>query len=107
MPSKAYCKILAEVADSLDFVMPQYYNGFVYSLADFPGALSHYSNIVDGIFKGDASKVVYGFCNKGCGGFTLDGSQSSQVMSMLSETYPCHGGAFFWVVDGDPHGSWS
>merc|ERR1711865_966860 len=25
----------------------------------------------------------------------------------LSETYPCNGGAFFWVVNDDPGGAWS
>jgi len=106
-PNRAYFKVMAEVADSLDFLMPQYYNGYVRSLENFPGALSHYTNIVDGIFKGDATKVVYGFCSKDCSSFNLDGYQSSQVMEMLTEAYPCNGGAFFWVANDDPQGEWS
>ena len=29
------------------------------------------------------------------------------VMENLTETYPCNGGAFFWVVNDDTNGHWS
>merc|ERR1711865_915999 len=100
-------KFLKEVASSLDFLMPQYYNGYVRSLSNFPGALAHYTTVSNELFNGDASKIVYGFCFNDCGPFNLDGYQSSQVMEQLSETYPCNGGAFFWVANDDKNGEWS
>jgi len=106
-PGKAYFNVLKEVADSLDFLMPQYYNGYVRSLSNFPGALAHYTTVSNELFNGDASKIVYGFCMNDCGPFNLDGYQSSQVMEQLSETYPCNGGAFFWVANDDKNGEWS
>jgi len=106
-PGKAYFNVLKEVASSLDFLMPQYYNGFVRSYSNFPGALSHYTTIANEMFNGDATKIVYGFCINDCGTFNLDGYQSAEVMEQLSETYPCNGGAFFWVANDDVNGEWS
>jgi chitinase len=106
-PGTAYFNVLKEVASSLDFLMPQYYNGYVHSLSNFPGALSHFTTIANEMFNGDASKIVYGFCINDCGSFNLDGYQSAEVMEQLSETYPCNGGAFFWVANDDLNGEWS
>jgi len=106
-PGRAYFEVLKEVASSLDFLMPQYYNGYVRSLSNFPGALSHFTTIANEMFNGDASKIVYGFCISDCGSFNLDGYQSAEVMEQLSESYPCHGGAFFWVANDDTNSEWS
>mmetsp|Transcript_14747 Transcript_14747/g.41093 ORF Transcript_14747/g.41093 Transcript_14747/m.41093 type:complete len:781 (+) Transcript_14747:454-2796(+) len=107
VPGSAYFELLKEISSSLDFLMPQYYNGIVRSHADFPGALDHFSTLTSELFAGDVSKVVYGFCINACGLFNLDGYESSEVLEWLSKTYPCHGGAFFWVANDDPNGSWS
>jgi len=107
VPGKAYYNVLKEVASSLDFLMPQYYNGYVRSHTNFPGALSHYNTITNEMFNGDASKIVYGFCINDCGAFNLDGYQSAEVMGWLSQEYPCNGGAFFWVANADTNGDWS
>jgi hypothetical protein len=93
--------LLNKITDNLDFLIPQYYNGYVRSYTYFPGALSHFTTITDQMFGGDPSKVVYGFCINDCGTFNLDGNQSAQVMEWLSEKYPCNGGAFFWVANDD------
>merc|ERR1711907_112281 len=106
-PGKAYFNVLKEVASSLDFLMPQYCNGYVRSYDNFPGALSHFTTIANEMFNGDATKIVYGFCINDCGTFNLDGYQSAEVMEQLSETYPCNGGAFFWVANDDVNGEWS
>jgi len=106
-PDTAYFNVLKSVADSLDFLMPQYYNGYVRSSTNFPGALSHFTTITNEMFNGDASKIVYGFCIDDCGTFNLDGYQSADVMEQLSETYPCNGGAFLWVANDDTNGEWS
>lgn len=107
VPGKAYFDVLVEVADSLDFLMPQYYNGNVYSHSNFDVALNHYNNIVNTMFHGDPTKVVFGFCINDCSNFNLDGSASKEVMGWLAEDYPCNGGAFFWVVNDDTNGDWS
>lgn len=107
-PGRGYFNVLKEIAeDTLDFLMPQYYNGYVRSNTNFPGALSHFTTITDQMFGGNPNKVVIGFCFSDCGSFNLDGDQSAQVMEWLSEEYPCNGGAFFWVANDDTNGDWS
>ena len=107
VPGKGYYNVLKKVASSLDFLMPQYYNGYIRPNDDFPSALNHYSTITNDIFGGDASKVVFGFCIQDCGSFNLNGPQSAKVMEELAQTYPCNGGAFFWVANDDVNGAWS
>ena len=107
VPGKAYFNVLKEVASSLDFLMPQYYNGFVRPNTNFPGALSHFTTITNQMFGGDASKIVFGFCITDCASFNSNGSQSASVMTKLAKTYPCNGGAFFWVANDDNKGDWS
>ena len=107
VPGTGYFNVLEEIADSLDFLMPQYYNGNVHSHSDFGGALDHYDVLVDTVFKGDPTKVVFGFCIGECDGYNLDGNAAKEVMGWLAESYPCNGGAFFWVVNDDTNGSWS
>jgi len=72
-------------------------------------ALQHYNNIVDGIFGGDAKKMVFGFRISDCSGTGSNAStqQASRVMTDLAAAHPCNGGAFFWVVEHDTGGSWS
>jgi len=106
-PGRAYYELLKEISGTLDFLMPQYYNGYIYPFSNFDSALSHFTKLSDGLFSGDASKIVFGFCIGDCGTFNLDGHQSSIVMENLTETYPCNGGAFFWVVNDDTNGHWS
>lgn len=107
VPGTAYFDVLKKVASHLDFLMPQYYNGFVRSYDDFDGALSHFATLADDVFGGDAAKVVFGFCINDCPGFNLSGDEAASVMGDLGEHYPCNGGAFFWVVNDDTDGAWS
>ena len=107
VPGKGYYDVMKEVAWSLDFLMPQYYNGYVRPYSDFNGALAHYRVITQDFFGGDASKIVFGFCIGDCPGFNLNGQQAAEVMDWLSDEYPCNGGAFFWVVNDDVGAGWS
>jgi len=107
MPGTGYFNVLQEVAGSLDFLMPQYYNGYIQPSTNFPGALSHYTTLTNTLFGGDPTKVVFGFCISDCGTFNLSGEASRNVMENLAETYPCNGGAFFWVANDDNLGKWS
>ena len=113
----AYYNILKEVSSSLDFIMPQYYNGFTRPAIDgidgtgsgSISALSHYDNLVNDMFNGDATKIIFGFCISDCSGTgsNANAMQAASVMSSLREYYPCNGGAFFWVAAHDTGGSWS
>jgi hypothetical protein len=74
VPGKGYFDVLAAVASSLDFLMPQYYNGITRPAADgisgtgsgSVSALSHYTTLTNEIFGGDPTKVVFGFCVGDC-----------------------------------------
>jgi len=112
-----YEQVLKVTGHLLDFLMPQYYNGYTRPAIDGVGgtgtgsmaALSHYTTIVDNIFGGDPNRMVFGFCISDCSGTgsNANGSQASTIMTDLAQTYPCNGGAFFWVAEHDTAGSWS
>jgi hypothetical protein len=118
VPGKPYYdNVLSVIGKDLDFVMPQYYNGITRPAIDgidgtgagSTSALSHYSQLVNEFFEGDARRVLFGFCIDECGftGSNVNAQQASQVMTDLADTYPCNGGAFFWVSEDDQGGSWS
>jgi len=118
MPNKPYYEqVLKVTGHQLDFLMPQYYNGYTRPVIDGIGgtgsgsvsALSHYTTIVDNIFGGDPNRMVFGFCISDCGGTgsNANGLQASKIMTDLALTYPCNGGAYFWVAEHDTAGSWS
>jgi chitinase len=94
----AYYNVLKDVHADLDFIMPQYYNGLMFPVNGLAssGALAHYTNLVDDMFLGDATKVVFGFCSQDCPGFNINGQQAATVMTDLNAAYSCNGGAFFW-----------
>ena len=60
VPGSAYYDILKNHAHEIDFLMPQYYNGITRPGSDFGVALDHYTVLVDEIFGGDPTKVVFG-----------------------------------------------
>ena len=106
IPGKMYYDdILKVIGGDLDYLMPQYYNGYTRPALDgidgigagSMSALSHYNDIVNGIFGGDATRVVFGFCISDCSETSSNASaeQASQVMTDLATHHPCNGGAFF------------
>lgn len=109
VPGTAYYHILKNQAHEIDFLMPQYYNGVTRPGSNFDVALDHYTVLVDEIFRGEPTKVVFGFCISDCSSTesNLDGAQSASVMNQLQSSYSCNGGAFFWVVQHDVAGMWS
>ena len=106
VPGTGYYSVLEEVASALDYIMPQYYNGYERPFTNMDGALQHYANVIQ-LFDNDASRVVFGFCINDCGSFDLNGDQAAWVMEKLSDSYPCNGGAFFWMALYDTAGAWS
>jgi hypothetical protein len=117
VPGTEYFNILESVSSSLDFLMPQYYNGITRPVIDgFTGAapgrvssLAHYRTLVDTFFQGDSTKMVFGFCISDCSGTgsNANGPQAANVMADLAQEYSCNGGAFFWVAEHDFDGAWS
>jgi len=113
-----YDDVLKKVGPLLDFVMPQYYNGVTRPALDgltnrgrgAMATLDHYKNLVHDIMDGDATRVVFGFCIQDCSrtNSNINAGQASIVLQELATNYyPCHGGAFFWVVKHDISGRWS
>ena len=117
VPGKAYYEVLRSVSASLSFIMPQYYNGITRPVLDgiigtgsgSVSALSHYTNLVNNLFGGDATKVTFGFCISDCSGTNSNANaqQAVKVMTDLKSYYACNGGAMFWVAENDNSGSWS
>ena len=114
MQGTAYYNLLTEVKDTLDFLMPQYYNGVVRPDADgltgtgqgIISALDHATDVANDIFDGDMTRVVFGFCIKNCSGSTT-GAQAAGIMTELGLYHSCNGGAFFWIAGDDIDGNWS
>ncbi|CAK0848202.1 unnamed protein product, partial [Prorocentrum cordatum] len=77
-----YFRVLQEVASSVDYLLPQYYNGPLRPAIDTQPAIEHMGHLVDDIFGGDASKVVFGFCIADCSGTgsNVDGSQAAAIL---------------------------
>lgn len=110
VPGKGYFEVLKEkeVADSLDFIMPQYYNGIVKPAIDYNGAVQHFRALKDEVFDGDASKIAIGFCIRDCNaGYPINGASAASIMTQLGQDFPCNGGAFFWMASDDSYASWS
>lgn len=118
MPEQPYYESVLKVTGQyLDFLMPQYYNGYTRPAIDGisgtgagnVSALSHYNSIVNNIFGGDSKRMVFGFCISDCSstGSNASAQQASQIMTDLALEHPCNGGAFFWVAEHDQNTSWS
>lgn len=108
VPGEPYFDLLMEMNDDIDFIMPQYYNGLINPKYNVDDAIEHYTVLVDSIFYGNPTKVVFGFCISECGNFNVNGAEAAWIMRSLSAYGPsCHGGAFFWVANDDVDGSWS
>jgi hypothetical protein len=110
-PNDPYFQLLKEVASSVDFIMIQYYNGYKRVATDgdagLAGALAHYDQVVNDVFSGDASKVMFGFCISDCSSFNVDGARALHVVEQLTANHPNTGGAFYWAASHDASGAWS
>ncbi|GAX28869.1 hypothetical protein FisN_20Lh170 [Fistulifera solaris] len=112
----AYYEMLRRVAYTMDFIMPQYYNGvtrpnmdgFMNQVQGEMSPLDHYNGLLP-LFEYDPTRIVFGFCINDCGGTgsNSDATQASTVITELESQFPCHGGAFFWVNLDDTNGDWS
>ncbi|GAX28860.1 hypothetical protein FisN_20Lh160 [Fistulifera solaris] len=112
-----YLTMLQSVSSSIDFLMPQYYNGITRPARDgfFNAGVgtvatsAHYQNLVATLFNGQADRLVLGFCISDCAGTgsNTGAAAAKAVMDQVNTAYSCHGGAFFWVAAHDVNGQWS
>ena len=115
IPESQYDSLLSNLSSQLDFLMVHYYNGFSRPIIDGIeaatseriSALSHYTRIVNNLFFGDSTKVVFGFCISDCNDSNAKGTEAAAVMKNLSNHHSCNGGAFFWNAEQDKDGTWS
>jgi len=104
-----YYDVLKQVASSVDYVLPQYYNGPFRPANNLAAVRPHFTNLVNDVFGGDASKVVFGFCNSDCSGTgsNVGSSQAVSIMREVTEWFPGNGGAYLWAGASDRGNQWS
>lgn len=116
VPGTAYFDMLTKIGPALDFIMPQYYNGvtrpnmdgFHRSAVGNMAAADHYKDLLDQVFNGDATRIVFGFCIEDCtaSGSNIDATGAVAVTQEINREYNCNGGVFFWALEDDRNG-WS
>ena len=116
-----YFNILRDRRADLDFLMPQFFNGYVRAGVDgFDGkgagskkASTIYSSLANDLFDNEPSKVVFGHCISDCSGTSsnVNAIQAVQIHQQIKQfnngEFECNGGAFFWVAEHDAGGAWS
>lgn len=119
LPGTQYFELLrTTIGPVLDFLMPQYYNGVTWPAFDgFDNtssttigsitAATHYQTLVQDIFNGDATRIVFGFCIRECGDYNMPPFEAAKIMCDVRSLYPDNGGAGFWVAGDDVGGQWS
>jgi chitinase len=117
LPGTQYFELIrTTIGPMLDFLMPQYYNGvtrpaldgfFNGTGTDYMKTATHYQTLVQDLFNGDATRILFGFCIRECGDYNALPLEAAQVMCDVRSLYPDNGGAFFWVAGDDVDGTWS
>jgi len=120
VPGKGYYEALKRVSSSVSFLNVQYYNGITRPIMNglsgngngaSQSAISHFRTVVDNLFGGNPTKVVFGFCLNDCASLNSNsnGNQAAAVMSSLKSAYPCNGGAMFWesASENERNTAWS
>jgi len=102
-----YYELLKSISSSVDYVLPQYYNGFISVKNDPEPAYTHFADLVNDMFGGDASKVIFGFCTGWANQFCTNGTEATDIMRTVTDRFPDNGGAFFWAGAGDRGNVWS
>jgi len=106
---RPYYDALKQVASSVDYVLPQYYNGPHRPGSNLAPVKPHFTNLVNDVFGGDASKVVFGFCNRDCGGTgsNVNSTRAASIMREVTSWFPDNGGAYLWAGASDRGNEWS
>ena len=120
-PDSMYFQILRDRRADLDFLMPQFYNGYTRPAVDGidgtgVGALSAadmFKGLANDLFDSEPHKVVFGHCISDCSGTgsNVNSAQAVQITADLKThnngEFACNGGAFFWASAHDTGGAWS
>merc|ERR1712113_356718 len=107
---KPYYNIIKTVASSVDYLLPQYYNGPFRPANNLALPIAHLQKLVSDCLDGDASKVLFCFCIADCSGTgsNIDGNKAAEIMRNVRMSFPQIGGAFFWGASDDGvDASWS
>merc|ERR1712151_1329960 len=98
-----YFEVLQEVASSIDYILPQYYNGPFRPAQCLAEPLAHMGDLISDVFSSDQSRVVFGFCLSDCSGTgsNVNSEQAVSIIKGVSSRYPDHGGAFLWAASAD------
>lgn len=97
VPSSPYFQLLKRQNDKLNYIMPQFYNGYNNLNNGFVGSGAHvvYNDIANIMFPQQPEKVVFGFCIGACGVFNQNGNQAVSVMQEIKThsggEYACNG----------------
>jgi chitinase len=104
----SYWNILKQ-CKGVDFIAVQYYNDEPAPTSSESKTLSHYDAIVNELFGGDATKVVFGYCISDCGSYNMKADKASAFTKKIYSKYgSSFGGAMNWAINqGDNDGSWS
>jgi len=104
-----YYDVIKSVASSVDYLLPQYYNGPFRPARDLAAVRPHLTDLVNDVFDGDASKVLFGFCISDCSGTgsNVGSSQAVSIMREVTEWFPDNGGAYLWAGAADRGNAWS
>jgi len=107
-----YWNVLLITKNAISWIGIQYYNDNP-GAGDIQATLNHYTNVVNGIFGGDASKVVAGVCvqdsvSPNCNtGWSVTGSQTASLATTLKQAFPSSFGGIFGYQASSDNGSWS
>jgi len=104
----SYWNILQQ-CNGVDFISVQYYNDNPNPVTDPSGAIAHYKAIVSDIYKGDATKVVFGMCISECSRWNMNVASAATITKSLVAAFPTSfGGVMNWAENqGDIDGRWS
>jgi len=104
----SYWNILQK-CNGVDFISIQYYNDNPDPVTNPSGAIAHYKAVVNEIYQGDATKVVFGLCISDCSRWNMKASAAAAITKSLVAEFPNNfGGIMNWAEnEGDIDGSWS
>jgi len=104
----SYWKILSQ-CNGVDFISVQYYNDNPDPVTNPTSAINHYKTLVNGLYNGDATKVVFGLCISDCNSFNMNAQGAASITKELVQAFPTtFGGIMNWAENqGDINGDWS
>merc|ERR1719401_3234310 len=65
--------------------------------------MNHMGDLINHVFGGVQSKVIFGFCISDCSGTgsNVNSAQAVSITRSVNAQYPNHGGVFLWAASDD------